>query len=86
MAFPTPRTLGGIGALLTCPCHAVPLLLLLGSTVGSTWLARHLPLMIAALAVLFAGSLWLLVRSAPLGAAVTCDECRPAPPSVAPRT
>ena len=56
------KTLGGIGAVLTCPCHAVPLVLLLGGTAASAWLARHLPAVVVALGILFALSLWLLLR------------------------
>lgn len=56
------RTLGGIGALLTCPCHVVPLLLVLGGTAAGAWLGRHLPVVTVALGMLFLLSLWLLLR------------------------
>lgn len=56
------RTAAGIGALLTCPCHVVPLLLLLGGTAGSVWIARHLPALMVASAIVFVISLWLLLR------------------------
>ena len=67
------KTLGGIGAVLTCPCHAVPLVLLLGGTAGSAWLARHLPALVVALGVLFALSLWLFLRREPRTTADACD-------------
>lgn len=68
------RTVGGIGALLTCPCHAVPLLLLLGGTAGSAWLGRHLALLVVALGVVFLGSLWLLLSDKSQGV-TACRTC-----------
>jgi hypothetical protein len=56
------KAVAGIGAFLTCPCHAVPLLLLLGGTAGSAWIARHLPALVIALGIVFLVSLWLLLR------------------------
>lgn len=56
------RTAAGIGALLTCPCHVVPLILLAGGTAGGAWLARHLPVVIVALGAAFVVSLRLLLR------------------------
>ncbi len=53
---------GGIGAMLTCPCHAVPILLVLGGTAGGAWLAQHFTLLVAGLGALFLLSLWLLFR------------------------
>lgn len=61
VARSTRRTLGMIGVVLTCPCHAVPLLLLLGGTAGMAWLTQYLGVMIAVLVALFLGSLWLLL-------------------------
>lgn len=82
------RTVGGIGALLTCPCHAVPLLLLVGGTAGSAWLARYLPIAIVALGALFLASLWLLTRPERDGTntavASTCANCDPGKPDAAP--
>jgi len=56
------RTVGGIGALLTCPCHVVPLVLLAGGTAGGAWLARHVPVLVIAMGGGFLLSLWLLLR------------------------
>lgn len=48
--------------MLTCPCHAVPILLVLGGTAGGAWLAQHFTLLVAGLGALFLLSLWLLFR------------------------
>ena len=70
------KTLGGIGAVLTCPCHAVPLVLLLAGTAGGATLARHLPVLLVVLGVVFLASLWLMLRpDRPTGAAAACDTC-----------
>ncbi len=68
------RTIGGIGALLTCPCHAVPLLLLVAGTAGSAWLGQQLPVIVIALGVIFLGSLWLLLSEG-RGAGSVCHSC-----------
>lgn len=62
------QTIGGIGAILTCPCHAVPLVLLLGGTAGFAWLGRHLPIIVIAFGIVFLGSLWLLLSEGHRGA------------------
>ena len=59
----TLRTLGIVGVALTCPCHAVALLLLVGGGAGAAWLAQHLGVAVASLGPLFLGSLWLLLHS-----------------------
>lgn len=59
------KTLGGIGAVLTCPCHAVPLVLFLGGAAGSVWLTRHLSVLLLVLGLVFLLSLWLLLRPEP---------------------
>ena len=58
------ETLGGIGAVLTCPCHAVPLVLLLGGTAGGAALARHVPVLLVVLGVVFVASPWLMLLPA----------------------
>lgn len=74
--MPSLKTLGGIGAVLTCPCHAVPLVLLLGGTAGGAWLSRHLPVLMVALGAVFLASLWLMLRpEGSVGAAAACDAC-----------
>lgn len=83
------RTVGAVGALLTCPCHAVPLALLFaGGTAGGAWMTRHLPVVLLILLALFLLSLWLLFRSEP-GAAradgmAACGTCGRAGTSEAP--
>lgn len=57
------RTLGGVGAVLTCPCYMVPLVLLAGGTAGAAWLGHYLPLFTIGLGIVFLLSLWLLFRS-----------------------
>ena len=59
------KKIAGVGAVLTCPCHVMPLMLLFGGTAGSVWLSRHLPLLMIALGAVFLISLWLLLRSDP---------------------
>lgn len=52
-----------VAAIATLGYKAI--VLLLGGTAGSAWLARHLPALAVALGILFALSLWLLLRSEP---------------------
>lgn len=74
--MPSLKTLGGVGAVLTCPCHAVPLVLLLGGTAGGAWFSRHLPVLMVALGAVFLASLWLMLRpERPAGVAAVCDTC-----------
>lgn len=81
--MPSLRTLGGIGAVLTCPCHAVPLALLLGGTAGGAWITHDLPALLVAFGAVFVLSLWLMLRperaagaaGAAAGAAAACDTC-----------
>lgn len=53
-----------IGVALTCPCHAIPLLLLLlvGGGAGTAWLAQNMGIAITVLAAVFLFSLWLLLK------------------------
>lgn len=69
-AMRTRRTLGIVGVALTCPCHAVPLLLLLGGSAGTAWLLPHLGAVTTVLGALVLASLWLVLRPS-LGATVT---------------
>ncbi len=83
--MPTRCTLGLIGVALTCPCHAVPLLMLLGGGAGTAWLLEYLGPATAVLGALFLASLWLLLRpsggdatAADVDAAcATCDRSTP---------
>lgn len=56
------KTLGYIGALLTCPCHAALVVLLLGGTAAGAWLTANMWLVLLALTVAFAFFLWLALR------------------------
>jgi hypothetical protein len=60
MAMSARRTFGMIGVALTCPCHAIPLLVLAGGSAGTAWLAHYMGAAIAMLVVAFLCSLWLL--------------------------
>ncbi|MBA3270278.1 MAG: hypothetical protein H0T71_07165 [Acidobacteria bacterium] len=66
---------GGIGAMLTCPCHAVPIVLLLGGTAGGAWLARHFASLVMGLSAAFLISLWLLFGPRIVQWAATCRSC-----------
>lgn len=57
------QKVGGLTALVTCPCHAVPLALLIGTSVGSAWAARHVPILTVTVTGIFLASLWLFLRS-----------------------
>ena len=67
--------IGALLAMLTCPCHAVPLLFLLGGTATGAWLARHFTALIGALAVVFLFSLWLLFWPAWKRRNASCAAC-----------
>lgn len=56
------RTIGYIGAFVTCPCHAALMLLLLGGTASGAWLSANLWVTIAAFTVAFVFFLWLALR------------------------
>lgn len=73
------RTVGGIGAVLTCPCHIVPLVLLAGGTAGGAWLARYLPALTILFGAVFLVSVWLLLRPerASAVADAACATCGP---------
>lgn len=78
--MPTRRTLGVIGVALTCPCHAVPLLLLVGGGAGTVWMLQHLGIVIGLLSALFLASLWLLLRPEREGRAGDDTKTRDAAP------
>lgn len=75
------KKLGYVGALLTCPCHVVLLLLLLGGTAAGAWMAAHMGLAFSVFAAAFLFFLWLATRServatdGPVGTA--CEPCVP---------
>ena len=67
--------LGAVLAMLTCPCHAVPLLFVLGGTAAGAWLAQHFTALIGVLAVVFLFSLWLLFWPAWKRRKASCAAC-----------
>lgn len=56
------RSIAGVVAILTCPCHIVLLILILGGTTGAAWLSKYLPVLSIILGVVFVVSLWFLLR------------------------
>ena len=67
--------IGALLAMLTCPCHAVPLLFILGGTATGAWLAQHFTALIGALGVVFLFSLWLLFWPAWKRRNASCAAC-----------
>lgn len=76
--MPPRRTFAGIVALLTCPCHIVPLVLLAGGTAGGAFLSRHFPVVMGALVAAFLLSLWVLLRPDPSAVAAGGARARDA--------
>lgn len=66
---------GALLAILTCPCHAVPLVFLLSGTAAGAWLSQHFPVLVGALAGAFLFSLWLLFWPAWKKRNDTCSTC-----------
>ncbi|MEO8192233.1 MAG: hypothetical protein ABI681_00175 [Gemmatimonadales bacterium] len=54
------RKLSAIGAILTCPCHAVGLMFVTGGTALGTFLFRHIVVIAVVMGSLFLLSCWLL--------------------------
>lgn len=65
--------------MLTCPCHTVPLLLIIGSTAAGVWMAQHFTFVVIGFAALFVLSLWLLFRPKFSKAARECSSCKITP-------
>jgi cytochrome c biogenesis protein CcdA len=63
----TPRNkAGALLAVLTCPCHAGMLVIVLAGTAVGSWLAAIQAYLYVGLTIVFALGLWLMVRrSAP---------------------
>lgn len=61
--------------MLTCRCHAVTILLVLGGTAGGAWLAQHFTWLVAGLGALFLLSLWLLFQPKLGKRGATCRTC-----------
>lgn len=53
---------GAILVMLTCPCHAVMLLFVLGGTAVGTWLAAVRAYLYLAFTLAFLFGLWLMIR------------------------
>jgi hypothetical protein len=72
----TPRNkAGAILAMLTCPCHVVMLVFVLGGTVVGTWLAAIQSYLLLGFAALFVVGLWLMVRRG----GESCERCQTEP-------
>ena len=54
------RRLAALGAILTCPCHAVGLMFVMSGTALGAFLFRHLTVIMLVLGALFLLSCWLL--------------------------
>lgn len=54
------RPVAAAGAMLTCPCHAVPLALVLSGTALGTFLLLHLVSVMIGMGAAFLLSIWLL--------------------------
>jgi len=54
------RRLAALGAILTCPCHAVGLMFVMSGTALGAFLFRHLTVIMLVLGALFLFSCWLL--------------------------
>lgn len=82
--------IGAILAMLTCPCHAVPLVFILGGTAAGAWLSAHFTALVGVLAAAFLVSLWLLFWPAWKRRNASCNTCdlsnpalnRPGPPTL----
>ena len=54
--------IGALLVMLTCPCHAVMLVFVLGGTAIGTWLAAVRAYLYLAFTLAFLVGLWLMVR------------------------
>jgi len=54
--------IGALLVMLTCPCHAVMLVFVLGGTAIGTWLAAVRAYLYLAFTLAFLFGLWLMVR------------------------
>lgn len=79
------KKLGVAGALLTCPCHAGLVLLLLGGTTAGAWLTANMGLTFGILTAAFVIFLWLAMRPERVAAAdgPACGTCAPEDPESA---
>lgn len=72
------RPLAAAGAILTCPCHAVPLVLLMSGTSLGAFLYQHLSTLMIALGGLFLLSIWLLWQTRDSRKTeIECRRCLP---------
>lgn len=73
------RQLATAGAILTCPCHAVPLVLVLSGTSLGAALYRNMSILMIAMGGLFLLSIWLMWQTRDSRrTGVECGSCRPA--------
>lgn len=70
------RPLAAAGAILTCPCHAVPVVLLLSGTSLGALLYEHLSKLMLGMGALFLLAVWLLWQTRDSRTAtVKCRTC-----------
>ncbi|MEO5579068.1 MAG: mercury resistance protein [Gemmatimonadaceae bacterium] len=70
------RPLSAAGAIFTCPCHAVPLVLLLSGTSLGAFLYQHLSKLMLGMGALFLLSVWLLWQTRDSrNTGVECKSC-----------
>lgn len=73
------RRLAALGAILTCPCHAVGLMFLTTGTALGAFLFRHITVIVLVLGSMFLLSCWLLWQTRDSRRAViACHDCSPA--------
>lgn len=70
------RPLSATAAILTCPCHALPLVLLLSGTSLGAFLYQHLSALMSGMGALFLLAVWLLWQTRDSrNAGVKCKAC-----------
>jgi len=72
------RPLAAAGAILTCPCHAVGLMLLTSGSALGAFLFRHITVIVVVMGGLFVLSCWALWQTRDSRqAALACQTCAP---------
>jgi len=70
------RPLAALGAILTCPCHAVGLMFVMSGTALGAFLFRHITAIMLVLSGIFLLSCWLLWQTRDSRrAALACSTC-----------
>jgi hypothetical protein len=69
--------MGAIIAVMTCPCHAAMIVLLLAGTAVGSWLAAIQAYLYVGFTAIFVVGLWLMLRRS----GTTCELPQSPPPS-----